>query len=112
MVDLARQQRLALLGLLAVGDVHRHAADPHHAAGRIEAWRRGAEAPAHLAVRTLDAEFILRGLPLLEQLFDGKLQAVPVVRMNERADVLGRDREALPVDAEDRSEEHTSELQS
>ncbi len=42
MIDLAGEQCLTFLGLLAVGDVHGDAADPHHAARRIEARRRGA----------------------------------------------------------------------
>ena len=37
-------------GLLAIGDVDGDAADPHHLPARVDARRRGAGAPAHLAV--------------------------------------------------------------
>ena len=43
-IDLARQQRLPLLGILALGDVHGHAADAHDLAGLS---RVAAAVPTH-----------------------------------------------------------------
>src|SRR6266567_671702 len=66
-IDLARQQRLALLRLLAVGDVDDDAAHAGDAAAGRRAGSGGADAPAHFAVRALDAELGLEGLRILEQ---------------------------------------------
>src|SRR6476646_3773971 len=100
MVDFAREQRLALLGDLAVGDVHRYAADPGDVPGSIEARRRSADAPADFAVRALDAEFVLDGLVVREQELQRRLQPLPVLRVNQGAHVLGGYGEIPPVDAE------------
>src|SRR5437879_2889938 len=51
-VDLARQQRLALFSLLAVGDVDGHAADTHDVVSGVDARHRRSDTPAQLAVRT------------------------------------------------------------
>src|SRR4051794_29111939 len=99
MVDLAGEQGLSFLGDLSVGDVDRHAADPRHAAGAVEAWRGGSDAPADVAAGPLDAEFVLRRLAVLEQMLEGFLQPLPVFRMDERADVFRGDAEMLAVDA-------------
>ncbi len=58
-IDLLREQRLALFGLFALRNVHRHAAEARELARRIE--RRAAlhETPAHAAVRPPDAKFDL-----------------------------------------------------
>jgi hypothetical protein len=101
MIHLAGEQRLAFLGLLAVGDVDRDAADPRDPSGGIDARRRGPEAPADLAVGALDAELALRGLVVPEQPVRGMLHLLPVVRMDQRAHVLWRDRELIAIDAED-----------
>ena len=78
MVDLAREQRLALLGFLALGDVHRDAADPHDlAADVVEARRRRARAPAHLAVGTPHAKLGLMRLAVLQQRLHSDLQTAP-----------------------------------
>ena len=56
-IDFPRQQVLALLGLLALGDVDGDAADADDAAALVGGRRRRADAPAHLAVGPDDAEF-------------------------------------------------------
>src|SRR5215472_15373440 len=101
MVDLAGEQDLAHLRFLALGDVGRDAAHPDDVAGRVQGGRRRAEAPADLAVRPPYAELGLVRLALGAQLLHGLLQPRPVVRMNERLHVLGRDHEARRVDPED-----------
>ena len=50
-IDFARQQVLAFLGMLALGDVDGDAADAHDAAALVDGGRRRADAPADLAVR-------------------------------------------------------------
>ena len=60
-IDLARQQDLALVGLLAVGDVDGDAADAHHLAGAVDARGRGADAPADFAIGAQHAKFGLLG---------------------------------------------------
>src|SRR5579863_3340588 len=54
-IDFARQQDLALVGLLAVGDVDSDPGDTDHLAGAIDARGRSADAPAYFAVRTQHA---------------------------------------------------------
>ena len=70
-IDFARQQILPLFGLLAIGHVDGHAADAHDPAGRIDARRRGAGAPARLAVRPQHAELGVLGLGALRHARDG-----------------------------------------
>ena len=101
MVYLAGQQGLPLLGDLSIGDVHRHAADPRDPAGAVDAGRRRPDAPANLPVGTLDPEFVLRWISVLEKKVQAALQPLPVFRMDQGANVFGGDAEMLPVDAED-----------
>src|SRR5437879_2220735 len=56
MVDLARQQDLALFRPLAVGDVDADAVQTYRSAFEVTRYRRGAETPAHLGRGTDDAE--------------------------------------------------------
>ena len=64
-IDLARQQRLALLGFLAVGDVDGHAADADDVVGRVGARHRGSDAPARLPIGTTDAKLGLEARRIL-----------------------------------------------
>jgi hypothetical protein len=59
MVDLARQQHLALLGALALGDVDGDAIHAHRPAGGVARDDAGAVAPAQLAARPHDPELDL-----------------------------------------------------
>src|ERR1043166_2572158 len=56
MVDLAREQDLVLLRLLAVGDVHGDPAQASEPAGSVATASGNTDAPPDLAVRTADAE--------------------------------------------------------
>ena len=100
-IDLARQQLLMFFRLLALGDVDGHAADANDMVGGIDARHRGADAPAHLAVRTADAELALEGGGVGRGWLDGALHMLPVIRVDEAANVIHAELEALWVDAED-----------
>src|SRR5262249_42442397 len=88
---------LALLGLLALGDVDRHAADAHDVIGGIDAGDRGANAPAGLAVRAAHPEFGLEGRARLSGRLHRILQMLPVLRVDQLLDVLNGDLEARGV---------------
>src|SRR6202040_403629 len=100
-IDLARQQHLPLFGLLALGDVDGHAADPRHVAGRIDTRRRRACAPAQLAIGATHAEFNLLGAFALGHAPADLPQRLPGDGMQEVADVVGRDLKVFRLDAED-----------
>ncbi len=51
-IHLARQQSLAFLGVLAIGDVDGHSADAHDVIGGIDARHGSSDAPAQLSVWT------------------------------------------------------------
>src|SRR6202043_51784 len=100
-VDFARQQRLAFLRLLAVGDVDDDTAYPGNAPVRPGVGRGRADAPTHFAARTLDAELGLKRLRVPEQILPPADQRKPIFRMNERPDHVEPNGEALRVDPED-----------
>ena len=93
-VDLARQQRLAFLGFLAVGDVDGHAADAHDVVGRVDARDRGSDAPAQLAIRATDAKLGLERRGVARRRLDRVLQMLPVLGMDQRPDIVDGDLEA------------------
>src|SRR5579862_4588494 len=100
-VDLARKQNLTRLCFLAIGDVDRDAADPHHAAASIDARRRRTGAPTQFAAWTSDAKLdLLRALAHRNAL-KVLAQRRRVLGMDERADVRRRYAKGLRVDAED-----------
>src|SRR3954470_6710976 len=90
-IDLAREQRLALLGFLALGNVHRDAADAHDFPVAVLGCGRRAGAPAHLAVGTPYAILSLVRYALLHQGLHAALQLLPVFWQDENLEVLGRD---------------------
>src|SRR6266568_2511654 len=57
MVDLARQQDLTLVCLLAIGDIDRDAVDADSLARVIQTGGRRSDAPAHLAIGPHNAKF-------------------------------------------------------
>ena len=90
MIDLARQQDLPLVGLLAVGDVDGDAGDAHHLAGAVDARGRGADAPADFAVRAQHAELGLPGARALRHAARDVLQRTPIVGMDEARECCPR----------------------
>ena len=101
MVDLARQQRLALFSLLAVGDVDGHAADAHDVVSGVDARHRRSDTPAQLAVRPADAKFALKARRVGRRRLDRVLQMLPVLGVDERPDIVDGEVEARGIDAED-----------
>src|SRR5262245_54199276 len=100
-IDLARQQRLALFGFFALSDIDGHAADANDLVGRIDARDGSADAPAQLPVRTADAKLALVCRLVRRPRFDCILQMLPVVGMNEAADILDGEIEMVGLDTED-----------
>ena len=100
MVDLARQQHLALLGALAVGDVDGDAVHAHRPAGGVARDDAGAVAPAYLAARPHDPELDLEARQaVLED--GGKRVLGAVVGMDHRLDALDGRLEGRGIDVED-----------
>src|SRR6266851_9725650 len=83
MIDLASEQQLTFLGLLAIRDVDGHATDARNPAGGILAGRGRAQAPTHTAVRTTNTEFNLIGTSVPSGLSDGPAQRYPIVAMDQ-----------------------------
>src|SRR5262249_42520253 len=100
-VDLARQQHLALFRLLAVGDVDGHATDAYDVVGRVDARHRRSDAPAQLAVRTADAKFALKARRAGRRRLDCILQVLPVLGVDQCLDIVDGEVEARRIDAED-----------
>ena len=100
MIDLARQQHLALLGAFAVGDVEGDAVHAYRLALGVARDDAGAIAPAHFAARSHDPEFDLEAR--LAQTDDGGERVLlAVVGMHHRLDALDRGLEMSRIDAED-----------
>ena len=92
-IDLAREQRLAFLGCLAIGDVDCDAANSHQRAGRIMRRGRARQAPADIAIRPPYAIFHLQRRAGRQQSVPGLVEHREIVRIDEGADILGRDDE-------------------
>ncbi len=99
MIDLARQQHLALLGPLAIGDVDGDAVDAHGVAGGVARDDAGAVAPADLAARPHDPEFDLEAR-LARTDDGGERVLLAIVGMHHRFDTLDRGLETGGIDAE------------
>ncbi len=100
MVHLSHQQSLALLGALSVCNIDGHATETNDTTARIDAGRGSTDAPAQFSIRTMDPKLGLIGLPVLADARQRGLQPRPIVRMNQGANVVRRDREAARIDAE------------
>ena len=91
MIDLTREQRLPLLGVLAIGDVHRHATNADDFSFAIARRRDRAGAPANGAVGTPHAKFRLVRLTCFHRRLKPPLKIVPVVGKNENLQIFRRD---------------------
>src|SRR5262249_45350 len=100
MIDLPRQQGLALLRLLAIGPVDGDAADAPHATLGVGRHGGRADAPTHLAAGPGDARFGLERVLVAETARNHLLDPRQVLGMDEAADVFEGGREAFRIDAE------------
>src|SRR5712691_5496278 len=101
MIDFAGEQQLALLGLLAVGDIDGHAADTRDLVDGILACRGRAEAPPHASVGTANAEFDLIATGIMPGLPERPAQTFPIVGMNQLPNACWRYLEGPRLDSED-----------
>ena len=101
MIDLARQQGLALLDLLAVGDVDGDAADAHDPAGGIDAGGSRSDAPARLAIAAEHAKLGLLRARAFGQALDAPSKGSPIVGVDQAANILRSDPEFPRVNSED-----------
>src|ERR1700681_362427 len=100
MIHLTHQESLALLGALSIGDIDGHATETNDTAARIDAGRGGTNAPAQLAIRTMDTKLGLEGLSVLGNARQCRPQPLPIFRMNQGSNVVRRNRETARIDAE------------
>src|SRR5712671_118456 len=98
-IDFTGEQRLPVLRLLALGDVHRHAGDARYSAAGILDCGGPAEAPAHAAVGTANAEFCLTGPPILSGPFEQPAKHFPIATIDQLPDVRERDLEGRRIDS-------------
>src|SRR5579885_801961 len=98
-VDLARKQQLALLGLLAIGDVEHDHTDRGSMLRCIGGNRTGAFAVSDLTVWTNDAELSLESLRI-GPVADKRLEPGKIIPRNHLADVVNR-RGVFPLESED-----------
>src|SRR5262249_11282788 len=91
MVNLPRQQHLALVGFFAIGNIDGDAVDTDDLADIIEACSGRSDAPTNFATPPHHAEFGLLGAGALRHASGNPNEKNPVLRMDQRPDVLDRD---------------------
>src|SRR5215475_12711740 len=86
-IDFTGEQRLPVVGLLALGDIHRNTPDARYTAAGIPDRNGAAEAPSRAAVGTANAELDLAGRAVLPSLFEQPVKHLPIAAIDQLADV-------------------------
>src|SRR5712692_9511609 len=98
-IDFTGEQRLPVLGLLALGDIQRNAPDARYPAARTLTCSGPAEAPSHAAIGTANAEFNLTGPSILSGPFEQPAQHLPIATIDQLPDIGEHNVEGSAIDA-------------